>query len=69
MNIKTRDWFVINTLPISGFVCIVGFAVIRFPGNRVSLTPGLLLGLIDLLLFLLGKLLAGNEFPCIGILL
>ena len=58
----TRDWFVMLTLPISGFVSVVSLAVYRLPGDGVQLTPGLPTGLIDLTLFLLGKLLVGNEF-------
>ena len=50
------------TLPISGLVSVVGLAADRLPGDGVQLTPGLPPCLIDLALFLLGKLLVGNEF-------
>ena len=52
----------ILTFPISGFVSVVGLAVCGLPGDGIQLAPGLPLGLIDLALFLLGKLLVGNEF-------
>ena len=52
----------ILTFPISGFVSVVGLAVCGLSGNGVQLAPGLPSGLIDLALFLLGKLLVGNEF-------
>ena len=52
----------IITLPIPGFVSAIGFAVFRLPGDGVQLAPSLPTGLIDLALFLLGKLLVGNEF-------
>ena len=54
--------FVIVTLPIPGFASLISLAVFGLPGNGVQLTPGLPSGLIDFALFLLGKLLAGNEF-------
>ena len=50
------------TLPIPGFISVIGFAVFGLSGDRVQLAPGLPPGLIDLALFLLGKLLVGNEF-------
>ena len=52
----------ILTLPIPGFVSVIGFAVIRLPGDGAQFAPGLPPGLIDLPLFLLGKLLVRNEF-------
>ena len=52
----------IVTLPIPGFVSVVCLAVFGLSGDGVQLTPGLSPGLIDLALFLLGKLLVGNEF-------
>ena len=52
----------IITLPIPGFVSVVSFAVLGLPGDGVQFTPGLPPGLINLALFLLGKLLVGNEF-------
>ena len=52
----------ILTFPIPGFVSVVGLAVCWLPGDGVQLAPGLPSGLIDLALFLLGKLLIGNEF-------
>ena len=52
----------IVTLPIPGFVSVVGFAVFRLPGDGIQLAPGLPLGQVHLALFLLGKLLVGNEF-------
>jgi len=53
---------VVVTLPIPGFVSVVGLAVFRLSGDGIQLTPGLPPGLMDLALFLLGKLLVGNEF-------
>ena len=50
----------IVTLPIPGFVSVVGFAVFRLPGDGIQFTPGLSLGQVHLSLFLLGKLLVGN---------
>ena len=52
----------IITLPISGFVSVVGLAVFRLPGDGVQTTPDLPLGLIQFALFLLGKLLVRDEF-------
>ncbi len=52
----------ILTFPISGFVSVVGFAVFGLPGDGVQFAPGLPLGQVHLALFLLGKLLIGNEF-------
>ena len=63
MNIeKPGTGFVILTLPIPGFVSVVGFAVCGLSGDGIQLAPGLPLGLVDLSLFLLGKLLVRNEF-------
>ena len=50
------------TLPIPGFVSVVGLAVFRLPCDGIQLAPGLPSGLVDLSLFFLGKLLVGNEF-------
>ena len=52
----------ILTLPIPGFISVVGLAVDRLPGDGIQLTPGLPTGLINLALFLFGKLLVGDEF-------
>ena len=52
----------IVTLPIPGFVSVVGLAVFRLPGDGIQLAPGLPSSLVNLALFLLGKLLIGNEF-------
>ena len=52
----------IITLPIPGFVSVVCLAVLELPGDGVQLAPGLPPGLINLALFLLGKLLVGNKF-------
>ena len=52
----------IITLPIPGFVSVVGPAVLRFPGDGIQLPPGGTPGSIELSLFLFGKLLIGNEF-------
>ena len=54
--------FVIITFPIPGFVSVVGLAIFRLSGDGVQLAPGLPSGLVDLSLFLLGKLLVGNKF-------
>ena len=52
----------ILTFPISGFVSVVGLAVFWLSGNGIQLAPGLPFGQVHLALFLLGKLLVGNEF-------
>ena len=52
----------IITLPISGFVSVVGLAVCGFPGYGVQLAPGLPLYIVQLALLLFGELLVGNEF-------
>lgn len=52
----------IITLPIPGFVSVVGFAVLGFASDGVQLAPSLPLGQVHLALFLFGKLLIGNEF-------
>ena len=54
--------FVIITLPIPGFVSVVCFTVCRFSGDGVYIAPGLSSGLVKFALFLLGKLLIGDEF-------
>ena len=54
--------FVIITLPIPGFVSVVGLAIFRLPGDGIQLTPGLPSGLVDFPLFFFGKLLVGNKF-------
>ena len=54
--------FVSFTFPIPGFVSVVGLAVDRLPGDGVQFAPGLPLCQVHLALFLLGKLLVGNEF-------
>ena len=50
------------TLPIPGFVSVVSLAILGLPGDGVQLAPGLPTSLINFVLFLLGKLLIGNEF-------
>ena len=50
------------TLPIPGFISVIGFAVFGLSGDRVQLAPGLPFSQVHLALFLLGKLLVGNEF-------
>ena len=57
------------TLPIPGFVSVVGLAVCRFSGDGVQVAPGLPAGFVHLSLFLLGKLFVGNEFFHISFLL
>ena len=52
----------IITLPIPGFVSVVSLAVLGLPGDGIQFAPGLPFDLVDLALFLLGKLLVGNEF-------
>ena len=49
-------------LPILRPLSVICLAVFRLPGNGVQSAPGLSTGLIDLALFLLGKLLVGDEF-------
>ena len=62
MNIeRPGTGFVILTLPIPGFVSVVCLAVLRLPRDGIQLAPGLPSGKIHLALFLLGKLLVGNE--------
>ena len=50
------------TLPIPGFVSVVCLAVLRLPGDGVQLAPGLPLSQVHFALFLLGKLLVGDDF-------
>ena len=52
----------IVTLPIPGFVSVVGFAVLGLASDGVQFAPGLPLGQVHFALFLLRKLLVGNEF-------
>ena len=52
----------ILTLPIPGFVSVVGLAVLGFSGDRIEVAPGVASGSINLSLFLFGKLFVGNEF-------
>ena len=52
----------IITLPIPGFISVVGLAVFGLSGDGVQFAPGMPTRLIDLTLFLLGKFLVGNEF-------
>ena len=52
----------IVTLPIPGFVSVVGFAVLWLAGDGGQLSPSLPLGQVHFALFLFGKLLVGNEF-------
>jgi len=52
----------IITLPIPGFVSVVGFAVLGLAGDGIQLAPGLTPSQVHLALFLFGKLLIGNEF-------
>ena len=59
---KIKAWNWLLSLPIPGFVSVVGLAVFRLPGDGVQFAPGLTFGPIDLALFLLGKLLVGDEF-------
>jgi len=56
-------------LPIPGFVSVVCLAVCGLPGDGIQITPGLPPGLINLSLFLLGKLLVGDKFLHIDFLL
>ena len=49
-------------LPIPGFVSVVCLAVLGLPADGVQLAPSLPPCLVNLSLFLLGKLLVGNEF-------
>ena len=49
-------------LPILCLSSVVSLAVFGLPGNGIQLAPGLSPGLIDLALFLLGKLLVGDKF-------
>ena len=50
------------TFPIPGFVSVVGFAVFGLSGDGIQLAPGLPSGVVNLPLFLLGKLLVGDKF-------
>ena len=59
---KSRDWLVMITLPISGFISVISSAILRLSGDGIQFAPGLSSGLVDFALFLLGKLLVGNEF-------
>jgi len=58
----TRGWFVVITLPISGFISVVCFAVCGFSGDRIQIAPGLPFCLVKLSFFLLGKFLIRDEF-------
>ena len=57
---RTQVWKFL--LPLLRPLSVVSLAVFGLPGNGVQLTPGLPLGQVHLALFLLGKLLVGNEF-------
>ena len=51
----------IITLPIPGLVSVVSLAVFWLSGDGIKFAPGLPSGLVDLSLFLLGKLLVGTD--------
>ena len=50
------------TLPISGFVSVICLTILRLPCHGVQVAPSLAFGLVELALFLLGKLHIGDEF-------
>ena len=63
MNIeRPGTGFVILTLPIPGFVSVVGLAVCGLPGDGVQFAPGLPLCQVHLALLFFRELLVGNEF-------
>ena len=49
-------------LPLLRPFAIVGFAVLGLAGDGVQFSPSLPLGQVHFALFLLGKLLVGDEF-------
>ena len=55
----------IVTHPIPGFVSVVGLAVLGLASDGVQFAPGLPFRQIHLVLFLLGKLLVGDEFSMV----
>ena len=54
---KSRNRFVILTLPIPGFVSVVGLVVFELPGDGGQFVPGLPPDLIDLERLMYGELL------------
>ena len=54
--------FVIITLPIPGFISVVGLAVCRLSGDGIQLAPGLPFGQIHLALLFFRELFVGHEF-------
>ena len=57
---RTQVWkFFLPILRPFSAICLAAFWL---PGDGVQLAPGFPFDLIDLALFLLGKLLIGNEF-------
>ena len=52
----------IITLPIPGFVSVVGLAILGLPGDGVQFAPGLPTSLINFAFFLLRELFVGDEF-------
>ena len=50
------------TIPVPGFVSVVGPAVLGLPGDGIQAAPGLPAGLIDLSFFLLGQFLIRDKF-------
>ena len=62
MNIeRPGTGFVILTLPIPGFVSVVGLAVFGLPGDGIQLAPGLPSGLVEFVLLLFRKLLVMQD--------
>jgi len=62
MNIeRPGTGFVILTLPIPGFVSVVGLAVCGLSGDGVQLAPGLPAGLVEFPLLLFRKLLVMQD--------
>ena len=55
---KKRDLIIIATFLL---IAVVGLAAFRLSGDGVQRTPGLPSGIIDLSLFLFGKLLIRDE--------
>ena len=49
-------------LPILRLLSVICLAILRLSGDGVQVAPGLAFGLVELALFLLGKLLIGDEF-------
>ena len=57
------------THPVPGFASVISSEVFGFSADRVELTPGVSLETVQSALFLFGKLLVGNKFFHLQIIL